>query len=70
MSLENKCLIPRVIYEEDIITLNTSKKFYIGLSDAPFKEHYNNHKRGFRNKGYEKSTELSRYIWSLQESGI
>ena len=70
MSLENKCLIPRVIYEEDIITLNTSKKFYIGLSDAPFKERYNNHKRGFRNKGYEKSTELSRYIWSLQESGI
>ena len=68
--LENKSLIPRVIYEADVITLNTSKKFYIGLSDAPFKERYNNHKRGFRNKGYEKSTELSRYIWSLQESGI
>ena len=68
--LDNKCLTPRVIYEADVITLNTSRKFYIGLSDAPFKERYNNHKRDFRNRRYEKSTELSKYIWSLQESGI
>ena len=58
--LENKCLTPRVIYEADVITLNTSRKFYIGLSDTPFKERYNNHKRDFRNKCYEKSTELSK----------
>ena len=48
-SLENKCLTPRVIYEADVITLNTSRKFCIGLSDTPFKERYNNHKRDFRN---------------------
>ena len=36
--LENKCLTPRVIYEADVITINTSRKFYIGLSDTPFKE--------------------------------
>ena len=30
--LDNKCLTPRVIYEADVITLNTSRKFYIGLS--------------------------------------
>ena len=42
--LENKCLTPRVIYEVDFITLNTSRKFYICLSDTPFKERYNNHK--------------------------
>ena len=68
--LDNKCLTPRVIYEADVINLNTSRKFYIGLSDTPFKERYNNHKRDFRNRRYEKSTELSKYIWSLQESGI
>ena len=67
--LENKCLTPRVIYEADVITLNTSRKFYIGLSDTPFKECYNNHKCDFRNKHYDKSTDLSKYIWSLQESG-
>ena len=54
----------------DVITLNTSRKFYIGLSDTPFKERYNNHKRDFRNKRYEKSTGLSKCVWSLQESGI
>ena len=63
--LESKCLTPRVIYEADVITLNTSRKFYIGLSDTPF-----NHKHDFRNRRYEKSTEFSKYTWSLQESGI
>ena len=67
---ENKCLTPRVIYEADIITLNTSRKFYNGLSDTPFNERYSNHKGNFRNKCYEKSNELSKYIWSFQESSV
>ena len=37
-SLGNKCLTQRSIYEADVTTLNTSRKFYIGLSDTPFKE--------------------------------
>ena len=45
--LENKCLTPRVIYDADVIPLNNSRKFYIGLSDTPFKEHYNNYKPDF-----------------------
>ena len=61
--LENKCLTPRVIHEADVITSNTSRKFYIGLSDTPFKERYNNHNCDFRNRHYEKSTELSKYIF-------
>ena len=68
--LENKCLTPRVIDEADIIILNASRKFYIGLSDTPFKKRYNDHKRDFRSKRYEKSTELSKFIWSLLENGI
>ena len=68
--LENKCLTSQIIYEAEFITLKTSRKFYIGLSDTSFKERYNNHMCDFRNKRYEKSTELSKYIWSLQESGI
>ena len=63
-SLENKCLTPRVIYEPDVITLNTFRKFYIGLTNTLFKERYNNHHRDFRNNIYEKNTELSKYIWS------
>ena len=68
--LENKWLTPRVICEVDVITLNTSRKVYIGLSGTPIKECYNNHKRDFGNKRFEKSTEISKYIWSLQESCI
>ena len=68
--LDNKCLTPRVIHEADVITLNNSRKFYTWLSNTPFKKCYNNHKRDFRNRHYEKSTELSKYIWSLQGSGI
>ena len=56
--LENKCLTPQVVYEADFITLNTSRKFYIGLSDILFKYRYNDHKRDIRKKRYEKSTEL------------
>ena len=33
-------LNPTSIYEADVINLKTSRKFYIGLSDAPFKERY------------------------------
>ena len=68
--LENKWLTPRVICEVDVITLNTSRKVYIGLSGTPIKECYNNHKRDFGNKRFEKSTEISKYICSLQESCI
>ena len=48
--LENEWLTHGVIYEADVIPLNTFRKFYIGLSDTPIKEHYNRHKRDFRNK--------------------
>ena len=52
------------------MSLNTSRKFYNWLSDTPFKERYNNQRRNFRNRRCGKSTALSKYIWSLQESGI
>ena len=69
--LDNNCLTPRVIYQADVLTnLNDSKKFYIGLSDTLFKKCYRNHTSDFRNKHYEKSTELSKYIWRLKKKGI
>ena len=69
--LDNNCLTPRIIYQADVLTnLNDSKKFYIGLADTAFKERYRNHTRDFRNQHYEKSTELSKYIWGLKKKGI
>ena len=63
--LENKYLTPRVIYEADVITLNTSRKFYITLSDTPFKERYANHKRDFRNRRYDKALSFQNTVDSL-----
>ena len=57
--LDNNCLTPIIINQAEVLTnLNDSKKFYIGLTDTAFKEHYRNHTRDFRNQHYEKSTEL------------
>ena len=49
--------------------MNDSKKFYIRLFDTSFKERYRNHTKDFRNQHYEKSTELSKYIWRLKNKG-
>ena len=69
--LDNNCLTPRIIYQTDVLTnLNDSKKFYITLADIAFKEGYRNNTRDFRNQHYEKSTELSKYIWRLKKIEI
>ena len=41
----------------------SSRKYYLGTSDDEFKIRYNNHTISFRNKGHEKKTELSKYVW-------
>ena len=41
---------------------NNECKRYVGASETPFKERFQNHTRDFKHKKYEKSTELSKYI--------
>ena len=43
-----------------------SKIFYYGISDTPFKERYENHKKSFRNKEYSTETDLAKYCWELK----
>ena len=40
------------------------------MVDTAFKEGYRKHIRDFRNQHYEKTTELSKYIWRLKKKGI
>ena len=69
--LNNKCLTPNIVYEGQITNnTNDDQKRYLGASETPFKERFNNHKRDFKHKKYEKCTELSKYVWSLQSHGI
>ena len=46
---------------------STTKNYY-GTCEKSFKERYNNHTSSFKNKSRQKSTELSNYIWELNEN--
>ena len=43
---------------------------FTSTCEKNFKERYNNHAAPFRNKSKEKSTELSKYIWELNDNHI
>ena len=42
---------------------------YLGVSQHPSRERYNNHTKAFRSRRYEKDTELSKLIWKLTDAG-
>ena len=46
------------------------RKFYLGVSERPFKERFRNHKKEFTHKKYHNSTDLSKYIWQLKDAII
>ena len=68
--LDNKCVTSNIIYKAQISnnTKNKHKK-YLGVAESSSKERYNNHVRGFKHKKYMKCTELSKYIWNLENQG-
>ena len=69
--LDNKCLIPKIVYQADVRNdTNDEKKFYLGVSETPFKERFRNHKKEFAHKKYRNSTELSKYIWQLKDANV
>ena len=36
--LQNKCLIPKIVYQADIMNLkNDENRFYLGVAETPFK---------------------------------
>ena len=47
---------------------NCSELNYVGTCEGPFKQWYHNHKKSFRNRKYEKDSELSKYVWKLKDS--
>ena len=46
-----------------------NRSFYYGAFEGEFKLRYNNHTKSFRNRFYEHDTELSKYIWKLEDLG-
>ena len=50
--------------------VNDEIKFYLRVTETPFKEHLNNHRQDFKYPKYRNSTELSKYIWKLKDAKI
>ena len=64
--IEGKCLQSNVIYQATATTATTTET-YVGLA-TNFKERYRNHQSSFRRSNRRNETELSKYIWTLQDS--
>ena len=62
--LEGKCLQTDVIYQATVST-ETATETYVGLA-TNFKERYRNHETSFRHSKRRNETQLSKYVWNLQ----
>ena len=64
--LEGKRPQTNVIYQANV-TIATTTETYVGL-ETNFKERYRNHQSSFRRSNRRNETELSKHIWTLQDS--
>ena len=67
--LQGACLTRSVVYKAKV-KMDDDEKTYTGLTEGTFKQRYNNHQSTFRQRKYEKSTELSKYIWKLKDAKV
>ena len=64
--LDGQCLKSCIIYKATVKKASGNIS-YLGASERQFKERYNNHTKAFRNRQYEKDTELSKLVWKLKD---
>ena len=48
--------------------MDNEKRVYLGVSETPFKERYDNHVRDRKHERYSNGTELSKYVWELKRN--
>ena len=67
--LQNKCMSKDMVFKATISTCNTNDtKHNIGMTSNTFKERFRNHIKSFNHKKYSNETELSKYVWHLNDS--
>ena len=66
--MNGNCLQQCFLYQAQVENAN-SRKYYLVTPEDDFKTTYKDHTMSFWNKGYEKETELSKYVWNLQDKG-
>ena len=67
--LNGNCLASCIVYKATVTTGNESKN-YFGTSESEFKTRFYNHTKSFRNRSYENDSELSKYLWTLNDRGV
>ena len=66
--LDVNCQIESVVYKCITSTPNDNNKTYIGLTEGTWKQRSYKHALSFRNKKYENSTTLSKYMWKKKSA--
>ena len=66
--LQNKCLEKALVYKASVKTGGQTYSYY-GTSEGEFKTRHTNHTSSFRHESKKNSTELSKKIWEIKESG-
>ena len=66
--MQSKCLTLQVNYEVEATNSTDEEiKIYYDLTETTFKERYRKHKTSFNYRDCMKDTELSKYIWSVED---
>ena len=70
--LNGECLTGNMMYEGTISSSETNypNKFYVGISEPPFKKRYGNHERDCNNEECANTTELSKEVWKIKKKGF
>ena len=69
--LQNKCLTLRIVCRADVKNLTNNERIFChGVTERSFKERFGNHTRDFNHLKYRNSTELSKYVWELNDTHI
>ena len=66
--LSGKCLTKCVVYKATVTAPPKPVQHYYGLTEGPSRTCYNSHTHSFRTESCKNDTELSKYIWDLQDS--
>ena len=68
--LDGKCLSTSIVYKASVTAPDRPTKVYYGLTEGTFKARYANHVSSIKNQSHRKDTELSKYMWDLQDQGL
>ena len=65
--LSGNCLASSVIYKAIAQTPDSEEKVYLGPTEGTWKQRNYQHKHTFNNRKQERSTSLSKFVWSTKD---